>query len=179
MTLAGARGVKDEDVDWFLSIIDRLCAAVWVAVFALAASQVEPLTQQYSANTAKLLAQAEAHLKDVQTGARYETMAETVRAELETEARTALAQKQEIHDAVANAVPILRPFGLWRLADRDVLSDTWASFVPALPASGWAIADTIIGLLLGFGCYELVKWPTIWLLRAPPRRRFKKRTNLG
>lgn len=163
-------------MDWFLSAIDRLIAAIWVATFAIVASQADPFAAQYSARTAQHLSLAEAHLSDVQTGVRYQTMAANVRADLEAKAQQELAQWQRTHDAVANTMPLLKPIALWRTAHGPTLDATWRSFVPALPVTTWGIIDTILGLLIGFLVYEAVKWPLVLLFQARPRRRFKKRT---
>ncbi|MBL8629669.1 MAG: hypothetical protein JNM81_08585 [Rhodospirillaceae bacterium] len=162
-------------MDWFLSIFDRFLAAAFVAVFAVAASQAGPFATQYAARTATQLAQAQAHLKDVQSGVRYQTMAPTVRAELEAQAKADLAARSATHTAIAEAIPLVQPYALWRYGDETVIGDTWRLFVPALPLSFGMGLSTFLGAIIGFALYELLKFPIAAILRAPPRRRFKKR----
>jgi hypothetical protein len=38
-----------------------------------------------------------------------------------------------------------------------------------------SIAFTIIGMIVGFAAYEVVKFPVVLLLREPRRRKFRKR----
>lgn len=165
-------------MDWIAGMVDRLAAAAVVAVFAVAASQAEPLATQYSARTARQLDEAERHFKDVQSGVRYQTVAEPVRAELEAKARSELDAARATHGQVAGVFPLLRPVMLWQARDGDAFVATAGEFVPRIPRAPWAIAFTVLGAIVGFAFYELVKWPVAALLRAPPRRRFKKRANI-
>jgi len=162
---------------WFFQTLDRFLAGAWIALFALAAAQVEPFAAQYAARSAAALAKAEAHLADVQTGLRFQTMAAAARAELEARAREALADAKSDHAAVTEALPLLYPLALARNADAELRAATWNNFTPALPASVWAVALTVLGAMIGFAAYEAVKWPVLALLRTP-RRRFKKRGGL-
>jgi hypothetical protein len=162
-------------LDWVFNTFDRFLAAVFVAVFGIAAAQIEPFATQYSARTLTQFVQAQAHLKDVQGGVRYQTMAPNVRAELEAQARSDLATRQKIHTSVANTLPQLKPFALWRSGDETILNTTWQSFVPGLPFTWAGAVNTLIGALVGFALYELLKFPVVTFVRAPPRRRFKKR----
>ena len=164
-------------LSWFIEKFERFLAAAWIAAFGLAASQVTPFATQYMARTATDLSRAEARLADVQVGLRFQTMAETVRQELATEATQNRSKAQATHDAVAKTTPLLYPFALWRSAQPDIRSATWEAFVPALPVSTWAILFTLMSALIGFGIYELIKWPIVMVLQAP-RRRFRKRGGL-
>ncbi len=159
---------------WFIEKFERFLAAAWIAVFGLAASQITPFATQYMARTATDLSRAEARLADVQAGLRFQTMADTVRQELATEANQNRAKAQATHDALAKTTPLFYPFALWRSADPGIRSTTWEGFMPALPVKGWAVLFALLGAMIGFGIYELIKWPVVMVLQAP-RRRFKKR----
>lgn len=165
-------------LDWLTDKLDRLFAALWIAAFGIMAAQIEPLATQYMARSAAQLAKAEAHLGNVQTGLRYQTMAEVTRGELETVARQTLAEARAAHEAVAAPSPLLRPIALWRWADRTMRDETMTAFVPAVPMTTWAVTYTVLGVLIGFAAYELVKWLVVGLLRSP-RRRLKKRRMIG
>ncbi|MBL8645331.1 MAG: DUF2937 family protein, partial [Rhodospirillaceae bacterium] len=144
-----------------MSTVDRFLAAVFVAVFALAASQAGPFASQYSARTAALLAQAQAHVKDVETGVRYQTMAPVVQGELAAEAKTALAARQAAHAAVADTIPFLRPIALWRAGEPALLAETWRTFAPALPFTPLSWLNAFLGCIIGFALYEGLKWPLV------------------
>ena len=126
------------------------------------------------ARTATDLSRAEAQLADVQAGLRFQTMADTVRQELATQASQNRSKAQATHDALAKTTPLFYPYELWRAVDPGIRSATWEDFMPELPAKGWAVFFALIGALVGFGIYELIKWPVVMVLQAP-RRRFKKR----
>jgi Protein of unknown function (DUF2937) len=161
-------------VDWFIDKFDRLLTGLCIAAFALAAAQISPFAAQYMARSAADLRAAQAHVADVQTGLRYQTMAEQVRGELLSEANQTLARAQTAHDALAQTTPLLHPLALWRWVDPAIRDATWADFVPAVPGSAWSMVLTVLGALIGLAVYEAVKWPVVALVRAP-RRRFKKR----
>lgn len=161
-------------MDWFVDAVDRFIAAVFVAVFAVAASQAEPFAAQYAARTAADLREADGHLKDVRGGVRYQTLAAPVRADLETKAVTNLERARGAHAAVAESFPLLRPLKLWQVRDTALFRDVEADFVPAVPATTWTAIFALIGALIGFAVYEIVKWPVV-TLSSPKRRRFRKR----
>jgi hypothetical protein len=158
-------------------ILDRLLAALCIAVFGLAAAQITPFAAQYMARSQAEVAKAQARLAEVETGLRYQTVAETVRADLLTAAKRDLATAAAAHDAVAGTTPLLYPYALWRNADPALRAATSAFFVPALPGSPWSWILTSLGVLIGFALYEALKWPVVMVFRAP-RRRFKKRGGL-
>jgi hypothetical protein len=163
-------------MDWLWSRIDRLLGAAAVAAGALGGSQLHPILTQYIAHAAENLAKAQAHLLAVQTGLKYQVMAESVRGELLTEANQAVAVLKTIHDPVALANMVTKPFVLWRRADPALFDTTLDRLVPALPASGEAIVYTVAGALLGFVLYELLRWPVVVMLTEPPKRRFRRKS---
>lgn len=162
---------------WLIGTVDRLLAGLCIAVVGVFAAQLAPFAAQYTARATVDVERAQARLADIETGLRYQTVAEQVRAELLADARRSLVQAGTVRDAVAEATPALYPYVLWRSADPALRRATWEGFVPSLPQGPWAAALTVIGALLGFGVYEGIKWPVVALLRAP-RRRFKKRGGL-
>jgi hypothetical protein len=164
-------------LDWLIDRLDRLLAGICIAVAGLAAAQVAPFAAQYIARGSAEVARAEARLADVETGLRYQTLAEQVRVELLAEAQRNLSQAAAARDAVSDTLPLAYPYALWRSADPNLRAATWNGFTPALPHGAWAIVLTVLGALIGFSLYETVKWPVVALLRAP-RRRFKKRGGL-
>jgi hypothetical protein len=162
-------------MEWFWSWIDRLLGAIAVGVFGVAGSQLATLISQYVARAAAYLAAAEAKLADIQTGLKYQVMAETVRADLAAAARAEVAAAKAIHDPVATANIVTKPFRLWQHADSPLFDETWRNFVPALPATVEAVTYTVAGVLIGFLVYEIVRFPVITMATGEPKRRFRRK----
>jgi hypothetical protein len=162
-------------VEWFAHKLDIFVAAVIVAAMAIAACQSQVFVMQYLARQSGQLAAAKAELTGVETGLRYKLMSETVRQEIETGARTRAQALQASYDSVARGNLFARPLILARSGDRTLMEATWRDFVPALPATPGSIAFTIIGVVIGFLIYEVIKFPFALLIREPKRRKFRKR----
>jgi hypothetical protein len=176
-TLGSGGGAKGTGVDWFLDHLDRLCAGLCIALVGIIASQVMPFSTQYMARTSADLRQAEARVNDINTGVRYQSLAEPVRGELLTQATTQVEAARQAHSALNERTPLTYPWALWQWADPTVREAIWAAYIPQLPMQPWAITFTVLGALIGYVLYEIVKWPIVTVLRAP-RRRFKKRSGL-
>lgn len=164
-------------MDWLIDTVDRLLAGACIALAGLTAAQITPFAEQYMARSQAEVRAAQIRLADVETGLRYQTIADQVRVEMLSAAKREAEAAASAHAAVADAAPLLYPYALWRNADPRLRAETWAAFVPALPKAPWTIVLTFLGVLIGFTVYEVVKWPVVAVLRAP-RRRFKKRSGL-
>jgi hypothetical protein len=162
-------------MEWFWSWIDRLLGAIAVGVFGVAGSQLAPLIGQYVTRAAAHLAAAEAKFADIQTGLKYQVMAETVRADLAAAARAEIAAAKADHDPVAIAGIVTKPFRLWQHADSALFDETWRNFVPALPTTAEAVTYTVIGVLLGFLVYEVLRIPAVAIATGEPKRRFRRK----
>ena len=101
-------------------------------------------------------------------------MSDTVRQELEADARTRVAALQDAYHAIADSNVFIKPIALLRYADETMLAGTWHDFVPALPMSSESIAYIIVAMILGFLVYEAVKFPVVALAQEP-RRKFRRR----
>jgi hypothetical protein len=156
-------------------MFDRLLAAVCVAAVAVVASQLEPFATQYLIRSGELLRQAEARLNDVRTGLRFQTVADTVRTELERAALQGLEDARRANSALADASMLMRPIALATTADVSIRAATWRDFVPTLPLNIAGLFYVVLGIFLGFAAYEIVKFPVALLFQEPRRRRFKKR----
>jgi hypothetical protein len=176
-TLCPGDGAKGMSLDWFLDHLDRMCAGLCIAVVGVAASQVMPFSSQYIARTNADLQQAETRVNDINTGVRYQALAEVVRGELLTQATSQAESARRAHNALADRTPLVFPWALWRWADPTVRAAVWASYTPRVPVEPWAIAFTVLGAWIAYALYEILKWPVVAVLRAP-RRRFKKRGGL-
>ena len=160
---------------WVLQKFDVFLAAVVIAAAAVLASQSQVFAIQYVRHAELQLAEAHAHLDDVQGGLRFRTMGDQVRSELETEAKAKVANLDQASARVRNANLFLRPLVLFRQGDRALIAATRRDFVPALPNGSGAIAFTVFGMMLGFVIYELIKLPMVALAREPRRRKFRRR----
>jgi hypothetical protein len=164
-------------VDWLLDHLDRLCAGLCIALVGVVASQIMPFSTQYLNRTSGDLQQAESRVNDIKNGVRYQSVAEPVRSELLAQATAQAGTARSAHEALADRTPLVYPWVLWQRADPTVRGAIWASYTPRLPVEPWAIAFTVLGALMGYALYEILKWPVVAVLRAP-RRRFRKRGGL-
>lgn len=101
-------------------------------------------------------------------------MSDTVRGELEADAKHRANELQAAYDSIAKANTFAKPIVLIRHADPTMLKGTWHDFVPALPLSSESVVYVFVGMLLGFFLYELVKAPLL-LLASPRQRKFRRR----
>ena len=161
-------------MEWIAQKIDTFIAAIIIAVFAVAASQSQIFVVQYTQRLGGHLEEARAHLSQVQTGLRYRLMSDTVRGELEADAKHRANELQAAYDSIAKANTFAKPIVLIRHADPTMLKGTWHDFVPALPLSSESVVYVFVGMLLGFFLYELVKAPLL-LLASPRQRKFRRR----
>jgi hypothetical protein len=161
-------------VEWFWSKIDGLIAAVFVAVAAIAASQGHTFMTQYEERLSRDLAQAQARLNEVKTGLRYKLMSDVVRSELETTAQTRFDQLNVAYTAIAGA-SITKPYAVIRHREPRLVAETERTFVPRLPTGAGGVFYAVLGALIGFLAYEIVKFP-VALLARPRQRKFRRRT---
>ena len=161
-------------MEWIAHKIDTFIAAIIIAAFAVAASQSQAFVVQYTQRLGGHLEEARAHLSQVQTGLRYRLMSDTVRGELETDAKRRTAELQTAYDSIAKANTFAKPVVLLRHADPTMLKGTWHDFVPALPLSSESAVYVLVGMVLGFFIYEIVKTPLL-LVFSPRQRKFRRR----
>ncbi len=161
-------------MEWIAHKIDTFIAAIVIAAFAVAASQSQAFVVQYTQRLGGHLDEARAHLSQVQTGLRYRLMSDTVRGELETDAKRRANELQAAYDSITKANTFAKPVVLIRHADPTMLKGTWHDFVPALPLSSESVVYVFVGMVLGFFIYEIVKAPLL-LIASPRRRKFRRR----
>jgi hypothetical protein len=162
-------------MSWFGQKVDAFLAAGFIAVCGVAGSQGQAFTVQYIQRLGGHLDEARDHLADVQTGLRYRVMGDTVRGELETQAKRRVTELDRAYSAAKNANVLTRPIAILRYGDPSILAGTQRDFVPALPASRDGILYTIFGMIAGFVLYEILRLPVVAILREPRRRKFRKR----
>ena len=130
---------------------------------------------QYIQRLGAQVDEARDHLADVRTGLRYRVMGDTVRAELEAKAQGTFNTLKREQDAVVGADPITRPVAFALHRDPAILANTRRAFRPALPATVGAALYALIGMVVGFIAYEAIKFPVVFLVREPRRRKFRRR----
>ena len=162
-------------MDWVWRKLDVFIGAVVVAVSGVAASQAHVFLTRYVQKLGGRLDEAKAHLNNVQNGLRYRLMGDSVRSELEAEARRRLVEVQDVYHAVVDTNALLKPISFLRRSDATMLSSTWHDFIPALPVSAEGMVYTGAGMILGFLAYETIKLPVVMLLLEPRRRKFRRR----
>jgi hypothetical protein len=162
-------------MSWFLQKLDAFLAAAVIALTAAVASQGQAFVVQYLQRAGGHLDEARSHLADVQTGLRYRVMGETVRGELEVDAKARVAVLTRAYESVKNANVFVRPLAILRNGEADIVAGTRRDFVPALPLDADSITYTFIGAVAGFILYEIVRLPVLLLAREPRRRKFRKR----
>jgi len=155
--------------------LDVFLAAGVVAGSGAAASQAQAFIIQYVQRLGGHLDEARAVLTNIQTGLRYKLMNETVRVELEREAQARVNELAGAYNAIAGSNIFAQPISLFRNADPTIVAGTWRDFVPVLPLGADNITYVIVGMVLGYIVYEIVKVPVVLLFREPERRRFKRK----
>lgn len=152
-----------------------LIGAGFAATVGIGASQVQSFIDQYLQRLGGHLDEATLNLERVQTGVRYQTMNETVRRELETDAASRVAELQSAYDSIATAGLVDKPIRFMQHADDAIVSGAWADFVPAIPLDTEALIYMATGIVLAIIAYEIIKLPLVLVFGQPRQRKFKKR----
>ncbi len=160
-------------MDWVWRKVDVLIAAAFVSVAALGASQGHAFMTQYQERLGRDLEHARVRLNDVKTGLRYKLMSDIVRAELEATAQARFDQLNTAHTAISGA-HVIKPYALARHKEERLMEETRRGFVARLPQGPGGIIYAVIGALIGFAVYEVIKFP-VALLARPRQRKFRRR----
>jgi hypothetical protein len=165
--------VEGGGVEWLLRKADVLIAAVFVAAAAVGASQGHAFMTQYEERLARDLGQARARVSEIRTGLRYKLMSDVVRGDLEAAAQTRFDRLNIAYSAIAGA-GVTKPYALARYREPRLVAETEGAFVPRLPRDTAGVLYTVLGALLGFLAYEIVKFPVV-LSARPRQRKFRRR----
>lgn len=152
-----------------------LIGAGFAAVVGMGASQVQSFIDQYLQRLGGHLDEATLNLERIQTGVRYQTMSQTVRGELETDAAARVNELNTSYEAITSAGIFEQPIAFFRYADEAIVSRAWADFVPAVPLDTQALVYIGVGIVLALVVYEIVKLPLVLIFGQPRPRKFKKR----
>jgi hypothetical protein len=152
-----------------------LVAAAFVAAASIAASQGHAFMTQYQERLSRDLEQARARVNEIKTGLRYKLMSDVVRTELETTAQTRFDHLNVAHTAIAGSGAITKPYALMRYREPRLVAETERTFVPRVPRDAGGIFYAVLGALIGFLAYEVLKFP-VGLVARPRTRKFRKRS---
>jgi hypothetical protein len=153
---------------WLLRTFDRLIGTVIAASSGLAASQTQAFIAAYLQRLGGHLDEARRSLARLQSGELLPG------GDPASQDRIAGAFTRRVDDlttaynAVSDADAFRRPFEFARHLDRDIAEAALATFTPALPLDTASAVYILIGIVLGWLCYELIKLPFRLVLR--PRR---------
>lgn len=162
-------------VTWLFHKVDMVIGACLAAAAAMAASQFQAVIDQYLQRLGGHLDEAKLNLDRILNGVRYQTMSDTVRTELETDARLRVSELQGAYDAISQSGFLSQPFAFLRHADESILNGTLNDFVPAIPVDISALSYSLLGIFAVLIAYEIVKLPLTLVVNQPRRRRFKKK----
>ncbi|MEQ8509215.1 MAG: DUF2937 family protein [Rhodospirillaceae bacterium] len=160
---------------WLLQKIDMLIGASLAAIAGMGASQIQAFIDQYVQRLGGHLDEAKLNLDRIETGVRYQTMSDTVRRELETDAKLRVSELQSGYDAITTSDVITRPFTFFQHADEAIMAGTWTDFVPAVPLDINAFVYIGLGIVCTLIIYEIVKFPLVLIFSQPRKRKFRKR----
>lgn len=162
-------------MDWLLQKLDMVLGAGFAATVGMGASQAQAFINQYLQRLGGHLDEAKLNLDRIENGVRYQTMSTTVRQELEADATLRVQELQYSYDSIANAGLFAKPLALFKTADDSIIAGTWTDFVPAVPLDTNALIYIGVGIVLALIVYEIVKFPVVYALGQPRRRKFRKR----
>lgn len=163
-------------VSWIWRKLDTFLSAVVMTLTGIIASQTQAFITQYLQRLGGHLDEAEAQFANIQTGSRYKLMDETVRVELKANAQSRIDDLQSAYDSIGGADIFMRPFSFFGHAEPAIVTGTWSGFTPALPLDMASIIYVLMGMILGFLVYELIKLPIFFFARRSDRRRFRHRS---
>lgn len=162
------------NVNWIIRKIDMVIGACIATAAGMAASQTQAFIDQYLQRLGGHLDEAKLNLDRIVAGVRYQTMSDTVRQELKTDAQLRVSELQSAYDAIINSGIIARPFTFFRNADDSILNGTMSDFVPAIPLDSNALTYSLIAIFLSLAAYEIIKLPLTLVINRLRRRKHRK-----
>lgn len=146
-------------MNWLARRADSLIGTVLSAVVGLAALQIPAFIRQYIQRLGGHTDEARRQAEAIAGSDLYRTMEPAARQALLAESEARLAALETARDAIAAAGPFTRTPAFFHHLDADIARAALADFAPALPLEAAALVHGLIGLLIGWILYDLVKWP--------------------
>lgn len=156
---------------WLARRADSLIGTVLSAVVGLAALQVPAFIRQYLQRLGGHADEARRQAEAIATNDLYQTLEPAARQALLTASEARLAALEAARDAIATAGPFTRTPEFFLNLNADIARAALTDFAPALPLEAAALVHGLIGLLIGWILYDLVKWPLRLAGRAVGRSR--------
>jgi hypothetical protein len=153
---------------WLLRTFDRLIGTVIAALTGLTASQTQAFIAAYLQRLGGHLDEARRSLARLQSGELLPGGDPASQDRIAGAFNRRVEELTTAYNAVADADAFRRPFEFARHLDRDIAEAAFSAFTPALPLDTASAVYILVGIVLGWLCYELIKLPFRLILR--PRR---------
>ena len=153
---------------WLVRMFDRLIGTVIATVSGLAASQTQAFIAAYLQRLGGHLDEARRSLARLQSGELLPGLDPASQDRMINAFARRVDELDSAYRAVANADTFRRPLEFARHLDRDIAEAAFAVFTPALPLDTASAVYVLVGIVLGWLLWELVKLPVRLLVR--PRR---------
>jgi hypothetical protein len=146
-------------MNWLLGTFDRLIGTVIAAVTGLAASQTQAFIQAYLQRLGGHLDEARTSYEKLQSG-QFLPGADALSQQRMAEAfGHRVDELSQAYSAIADADVFERPFRFIAHMDRAIAEATLTNFNPSLPLDSASLVYSLIGIMLGWLIYELIKLP--------------------
>jgi hypothetical protein len=153
---------------WLFRTFDRLIGTVIAAFTGLSASQTQAFIAAYLQRLGGHLDEARRSLAQLQSGEMLPGGDPTMQDRIAGGFSRRVDELTTAYKAVSDADAFRRPFEFARHLDRDIAEATFSAFTPALPLDTASAVYILVGIVLGWLCYELIKLP-FWLVLRPRR----------
>jgi hypothetical protein len=154
---------------WLLRTFDRLIGTVIAAFAGLGASQTQAFIAAYLQRLGGHLDEARRSLVRAQSGELLPGADPASQDRIAGAFSRRVDELTTAYHAVADADAFRRPFEFARHFDRDIADATLSGFTPALPLDTASAVYILVGIVVGWLCYELIKLPFRLVM---PRRRW-------
>ena len=152
---------------WLLRKFDSLAGTVLAAIGGLTAAQAPVFVQQYLQRLGGHVDEAHRNLVRVTTDDTFTGLAAPVRFAVEASARDRFVELESQRQAIAAAVPALRPVEFLQAFDPEIAAATLDGFEAALPLDPASLIYGAAGIVAAWLLYEVLKLP--FLLARRPR----------
>ena len=150
---------------WLLGTLDRLIGTVIAACMGLAASQTQAFIAAYLQRLGGHLDEARRSLDKLQGGELLPGVDAASREPLVAAFTRRADELTAVYNAIAGADVFTRPVAFFTHMDRTIAEATLSAFTPALPLDSASVTYALIGMVLGWLLYGLLKLPFRLLVR--------------
>lgn len=145
---------------WAWEKILTLIGAVIAALGAASAAQGPAFVQAYLQRLGGHIDEARRTLGELAGGAAVQLVDDdAARDRLVGAFAERLGELEASRSVIEAASPLWRPMALALRGDRDIAAAAADAFTPAMPLDGASLLYALVGLILGWGVWELCQWP--------------------